>query len=81
MTIIEKLAEIEEAKPTELIEEMLHIAYMKEEYLLEGLLGGLFEAMFGDSDDDEECNGDCENCQEMPQELKNLFDKIFGGSK
>jgi len=85
MTIIEKLAEIEEVKPTELIDEMLHIAHMKEEYPLEGLLGGLFEAMFGggdfDEDDDDECDGDCENCQEMPQELKDLFDRMFGGNK
>lgn len=81
MTIIERMAELEDVKPTEFLEELLHTAHMKEEFPIEGLLGGLFEAMFGDSNDEEECDGDCENCQEMPQELKNLFDKIFGGSK
>ena len=80
MTIFEKLAEIEEVEITELIEEFLNVAYMRENHPIEGLLGGLFEAMFGDSDE-EECDGNCEECEEMPQELKNLFDKIFGGSK
>ena len=33
---------------------------------------------------EETCDGNCEQCQnhaEMPEELRNLFDKMFGGNK
>lgn len=80
MTIFEKLAEIEEVEITELIEEFLNVAYMREKHPIEGILGGLFEVMFGDSDE-EECDGNCDECEEMPQELKDALAMIFGGNE
>ena len=38
----------------------------------------------GDIDEEDTCDGNCEQCQnhqEMPEELKNIPDKMFGGSK
>jgi hypothetical protein len=43
--------------------------------------------LFGASEDDEDnegCDGNCEQCKshgEMPAEVKEFFDKLFGGVK
>jgi len=49
---------------------------LKEKNPLEDIIGNINEEQI--------CDGNCKQCQcyeEMPEELRNLFDKILGGNK
>jgi len=85
LTIIERLAHHEGRSVFNLLSELTEIAKMKEETpfgaILMDILGDIFEEEF---DNEETCDGNCENCSthnEMPPELKVVFDKMFGGEK
>jgi len=82
LTLIERMAELEGSSTAELLSEFQEINKMKQQNPIEDILAMIFG--FGDDDmeDDGGCDGDCENCmnhEEMPQEVKDLFDKMFGG--
>lgn len=85
LTIIERMAELEGRTTSDLLAELSHIVKFKEENPFETILANLFGAHHGDEMDEEDtCDGNCENCEkhtEMPEELKQLFDKVFGGKK
>ena len=84
LAIIEKMAELEDTTVAELLEEFQGIVKMRDENPIDTILANLFGIMNGDEEQMDEggCDGDCENCDrhaEMPQEVKDLFDKMFGG--
>jgi len=82
LTIIERMAELEGISTAALLEEFQGIVKMKEENPIEDILAMLFGVDNDDDDLDEGCDGNCDKCdrhQEMPQEVKDLFDKMFGG--
>ena len=69
LTIIERMAELDGSTTSELLTELSEVAKLKEENPIETILAN---------------DGNCEQCQnhqEMPEELKNILDKMFGGSK
>lgn len=83
MTIIEKMAQLDEVTVVQELEEMVEVAKFKEENPLENILAMLFGASEED-EDSEGCDGNCEACKahgEMPVEVKEFFDKLFGGVK
>jgi hypothetical protein len=78
LTIIERMAELDGSTASELLTELSEVAKLKEENPIESILANLF----GDINEEQTCDGNCKQCQnheEMPEELRNLFDKIFGG--
>lgn len=82
MTIIEKMAQLDEVTVIQELEEMVKVAKFKEENPLEDILAMLFGV--SEEEDNEGCDGNCEQCKahgEMPAEIKELFDKLFGGVK
>ena len=84
LTIIERMAELDGSTTSELLTELSEVAKLKEENPLESILANLFGDIIGDIEEEETCDGNCEQCQnhaEMPEELRNLFDKMFGGNK
>lgn len=88
LTIIERLAELEGRSVSNLLSELTEIAKMKEETpfgaILMDILGDIFGGDEEEFDDEETCDGNCENCsthEEMPPELRAIFDKVFGGEK
>jgi len=83
MTIIEKMAQLDEVTVVQELEEMVKVAKFKEENPLENILAMLFGAT-EEGEDSEGCDGNCEQCKshgEMPAEVKEFFDKLFGGAK
>jgi hypothetical protein len=84
LTIIERMAELDGSTTSELLTELSEVAKLKEENPIETILANLFGDLMGDIDEEDTCDGNCEQCQnhqEMPEELKNILDKMFGGSK
>ena len=88
LTIIERLAELEGRSVSNLLSELTEIAKMKEETPFGAILMDILDDLFGEDgeeyEDEETCDGNCENCSthdEMPLELKAVFDKMFGGEK
>mgnify|MGYP001270254326 CR=1 FL=1 len=82
LTLIERMAELEGTSTAELLSEFQEVNKMKEQNPIEDILAMIFGFDDEDMDDDGGCDGDCENCmnhEEMPQEVKDLFDKMFGG--
>jgi hypothetical protein len=84
LTLIERMAELEGSSTAELLSEFQEINKMKQQNPIEDILAMIFGFDNEDMmDDDGGCDGDCENCmnhEEMPQEVKDLFDKMFGGN-
>ena len=83
MTIIEKMAQLDEVTAVQELEEMVKVAKFKEENPIESILGMLFGTNEEDTDEGG-CDGNCEECKahgEMPPEVKEFFDKLFGGVK
>ena len=86
LTIIEKMAELEEVTTAELLAEFQGIVKMRDENPIDTILANLFGIMNDDEEEMDEggCDGDCDNCDrhaEMPQEVKDLLDRMFGGKK
>lgn len=84
LTIIERMAELDGSTTSELLTELSQLAKLKEESPIESILANLFGAIIGDINEEQTCNcncGQCQNHEEMPEELRNLFDKMFGGNK
>ena len=84
LTIIEKMAELEDVTVSELLAEFQGIVKMRDENPIDTILANLFGIMNGDEKEMKEdgCDGDCDNCDrhtEMPQEVKDLLNKMFGG--
>lgn len=81
MAIVERVAEIEEVSMEEFIAEMQRAnEFAKKD--LDEIFAEVLSKLFGDDEEPEDCDGDCDNCdkhQEMSPELKNMFDKMFGG--
>ena len=83
MTIIEKMAQLDKVTVVQELEEMVKVAKFKEENPIEDILAMFFGGLEEDTDE-----GGCdENCKErkahgeMPEEIKQFFDKLFGGVK
>ena len=84
LSIVERIADIEEVPMEDYIDEMRAAIFSKEMakdpgVILSEILNNLFG---GDDEEPEGCDGDCDNCdrnEEMPQEMKEFFDKMFGG--
>lgn len=83
--IVERMADIEEVPMEDYIDEMRAAATFAKEIakdpgiILSEILNNLFG---GDDEEPEGCDGDCDNCdryEEMPEEMKEFFDKMFGG--
>lgn len=84
LTIIERMAELDGSTTSELLTELSEVAKLKEENPIETILANLFGDLMGDIDEEDTCDGNCEQCQnhqEMPEELKNILDRMFGGKK
>jgi len=84
LTIIERMAELEEVTTAELLTELQGIVQIKDENPIDTILANLFGIMNDDEEEMDEsgCDGDCDNCdrhEEMPQEVKDLLNKMFGG--
>lgn len=82
LTLIERMSELEGTSTAELLSEFQEVNKMKEQNPIEDILAMIFGFDDEDMDDDGGCDGDCENCmnhEEMSQEVKGLFDKMFGG--
>ena len=78
LSIVERIADIEEVPMEDYIDEMRAAATFSKEMASE-ILNDLFG---GDAEEPEGCDGDCDNCdrhEEMPEEMKEFFDKMFGG--
>jgi hypothetical protein len=68
LSIVERIADIEEVPIEDYIDEMRAAAIFSNEMAKDpGIIL---------------CDGDCDNCdrhEEMPEEMKEFFDKVFGG--
>lgn len=76
LTIIEKMAKLDGSTTTELLTELSEVTKLKEKNPLGDIIGNINE--------EQTCDGNCKQCQsheEMSEELRNLFDKMFGGNK
>jgi hypothetical protein len=85
LSIVERIADIEEVPMEDYIDEMRAAATFAKEIakdpgiILSEILNNLFG---GDDEEPEGCDGDCDNCdrhEKMPEEMKEFFDKMFGG--
>ena len=84
LSIVERIADIEEVPMEDYIDEMKEAAMFSNEMAKDpgAILSEILDNLFGG--DDEEpggCDGDCDNCdrhEEMPEEMKEFFDKRFG---
>lgn len=82
LTIIERMAELDGSTTSELLTELSEVAKLKEENPLESILANssilanLFRDIIRDINEEQS-----QNHEEMPEELRNLFDEIFGGNK
>ena len=85
LSIVEKIADIEEVSMGDYIDEMKAVATFSNEMAKDlGIIPSeIFNNLFGGDDEEPEgCDGDCDNCdrhEEMPEEMKEFFDKMFGG--
>ena len=88
LSIVERIADIEEVPMEDYIDEMRAAAIFSNELtkdpgiILSEILNNLFG---GDDEEPEGCDGDCFNCgrnedfaQEMLEEMKEVFDKMSG---
>lgn len=84
LSIVERIADIEEVPMEDYIDEMRAAATFSKEMAKDPdeIFAEVLSKLFGDDEEPEDCDGDCDNCdkhQEMSPELKNMFDKMFGG--
>ena len=87
LSIVERIADIEEIPMEDYIDEMRAVATFSNEMAKDSgiILSEFLNNLFGG--DDEEPggrDGDCNNCdrhEEMPEEMKEFFDKRFGRLK
>jgi len=78
LAIIERIAEIEEVSMEEFIADMQRAVEFSKKDPGE-IFAEVLSKLFGDDEEPEGCDGDCDRHEEMPPELKNIFDKMFGG--
>lgn len=85
MVIVERVAEIEEVSMEEFIAEMQRANEFakKDPGEIPGeIFAEILSKLFGDDEEPEGYDGDCDNCdrhEKMPEEMKEFFDKMFGG--
>ena len=81
LSIVERMADIEEVSMKDYIDEMRATATFAKEMakdpgiILSEILNNLFG---GDDEEPEGCDGDCDNC-DRHEEMKEFFDERFGG--
>ncbi len=81
LSIVERIADVEEVPMEDYIDEMKAAATFSNEVakdpgiIFSEILNNLFE---GDNEEPEECDGGCDNC-DRHAEMKEFFDKMFGG--
>lgn len=78
LSIVERMADIEEVPMEDYIDEMRAAATFAKEMAKDPgiIFSEILNNLFGG------CDGDCDNCdrhEEMPEEMKEFFDKMFGG--
>ena len=83
LSLAEKIAELEKVSIEDYIAEMkeaVEFSKKSEDEKMDVLLSKILE--MGGEEEDSDCDGDCDNCdrhEEMPAEMKEFFDKVFGG--
>ena len=85
LSIVERMADIEEVPMEDYIDEMRAAAVLSNEMAKDSgvILSEILDNLFGGDDEEPAgCDGDCDNCDghaEMTEEMKEFFDKMFGG--
>ena len=84
LSIVERIADVEGVPMEDYIDEMKAVAIFSKEMTKDPgiILSEILNNLFGEDDEEPEgCDGNCGRCdrhEEMSEEMKEFFDKMFG---